>query len=98
MKFSQIDLEDAPSLAKALAGCDLVVHTAGPFQRKSRPEVLEAAIQAKARQWLCDGVEQFGRRARTSSVASLVPVAIIDRPQPPPTALFLARKVGIVSL
>eukprot|EP00904_Undaria_pinnatifida_P012410 jgi/Undpi1/829/HiC_scaffold_10.g04293.m1 len=47
VKFSQIDLEDAPSLAKALAGCDLVVHTAGPFQRKSRPEVLEAAIQAK---------------------------------------------------
>ncbi|CAN0466567.1 unnamed protein product [Ascophyllum nodosum] len=45
--FRALDLTDEASIANALAGCDLVVHTAGPFQRKSRPEVLEAAIRAK---------------------------------------------------
>ncbi|CAM9306216.1 unnamed protein product, partial [Ectocarpus sp. 8 AP-2014] len=45
--FVELDLGDAASLASALDGCDLVVHTAGPFQRKTRPEVLEAAIAAK---------------------------------------------------
>ncbi|CAM9170966.1 unnamed protein product [Ectocarpus sp. 6 AP-2014] len=49
VKFVELDLGDAASLASALDGCDLVVHTAGPFQRKTRPEVLEAAIAAKAR-------------------------------------------------
>ncbi|CAM9910938.1 unnamed protein product [Ectocarpus sp. 12 AP-2014] len=47
VKFVELDLGDAASLASALNGCDLVVHTAGPFQRKTRPEVLEAAIAAK---------------------------------------------------
>lgn len=49
ISFCQLDLGDAASLARALSGCDLVVHTAGPFQRKVNPEVLEAAIEAKAR-------------------------------------------------
>lgn len=47
--FVELDLGDASSLSNALAGCDLVVHTAGPFQRKTTPEVLEAAIEAKVR-------------------------------------------------
>lgn len=45
--FCELDLGDTGSLASALSGCDLVVHTAGPFQRKNTPEVLEAAIEAK---------------------------------------------------
>lgn len=47
VEFVELDLGDASSLSDALVGCDLVVHTAGPFQRKTRPEVLEAAIEAK---------------------------------------------------
>lgn len=47
--FCELDLGDTGSLASALSGCDLVVHTAGPFQRKNTPEVLEAAIEAKVR-------------------------------------------------
>ncbi|CAN0575179.1 unnamed protein product, partial [Ectocarpus sp. 12 AP-2014] len=39
VKFVELDLGDAASLASALNGCDLVVHTAGPFQRKTRPEL-----------------------------------------------------------
>lgn len=48
VSFSQLDLSDPISLENAIRGCDLVVHTAGPFQRKNSAEVLEAAIQAKA--------------------------------------------------
>ncbi|CAM9602417.1 unnamed protein product [Discosporangium mesarthrocarpum] len=45
--FCTVDLEDSSSLKAALSGCDLVVHTAGPFQRKQNPEVLKAAIASK---------------------------------------------------
>lgn len=42
----RVDVDDAASLAAALEGADLVVHTAGPFQRRERCGVLEAAIAA----------------------------------------------------
>eukprot|EP00612_Vaucheria_litorea_P000162 CAMPEP_0171451642 /NCGR_PEP_ID=MMETSP0945-20130129/67_1 /TAXON_ID=109269 /ORGANISM="Vaucheria litorea, Strain CCMP2940" /LENGTH=407 /DNA_ID=CAMNT_0011976147 /DNA_START=104 /DNA_END=1323 /DNA_ORIENTATION=+ len=42
--FLSLDTDDKASIEKALEGCDLVIHTAGPFQRKSRSEVLEVAI------------------------------------------------------
>lgn len=54
IKFCELDLGDPASLSKALTDCDLVVHTAGPFQRKSSPEVLEAAIKAKVRKKLVE--------------------------------------------
>lgn len=44
--FVQVDIADPAGLRRALAGIDLVVHTAGPFQQKRKPEVLEAAIEA----------------------------------------------------
>ncbi|PRW58282.1 saccharopine dehydrogenase [Chlorella sorokiniana] len=40
------DVDDPASLAAALKGADLVIHTAGPFQRRSDCNVLEAAIAA----------------------------------------------------
>ncbi|CAM9678238.1 unnamed protein product, partial [Phaeothamnion confervicola] len=46
--FRRLDLADPASLAAAVAGAALVVNTAGPFQRKSDPEVLQAAIDAGA--------------------------------------------------
>jgi saccharopine dehydrogenase-like NADP-dependent oxidoreductase/ATP-dependent Clp protease adapter protein ClpS len=42
-RFEQVDLADAASLQAAMAAADLVVHTAGPFQR-GEPQVLRAAI------------------------------------------------------
>ncbi|CAM6099817.1 unnamed protein product [Calypogeia fissa] len=45
--FSQFDIEDVESLKSALNGVDLVVHTAGPFQRATKCTVLEAAIATK---------------------------------------------------
>lgn len=40
------DVDSPASLATALKGADLVIHTAGPFQRRQDCNVLEAAIAA----------------------------------------------------
>lgn len=45
--FVQCDIDDDTALRKTLDGADLVIHTAGPFQRKERCAVLEAAIAVK---------------------------------------------------
>lgn len=42
-----VDRNDLQSILSAMKGCDIVLHTAGPFQRKKECLVLEAAIQAK---------------------------------------------------
>ena len=44
LQFVYVDIDDAASLEAALKGVSLVVHTAGPFQRKDTCGVLEAAI------------------------------------------------------
>jgi saccharopine dehydrogenase-like NADP-dependent oxidoreductase len=43
-----IDTDDVGGLAAAMSSCgaDCVVHTAGPFQQRTRPVLLEASIQA----------------------------------------------------
>eukprot|EP00959_Pyramimonas_sp_CCMP1952_P045227 944522-Pyramimonas_sp.AAC.3 len=43
--YAQVDISDPDSLDAAIRDVDLVCHTAGPFQYKTRPEVLEAAIR-----------------------------------------------------
>lgn len=40
------DVDSPSTLAAALRGADLVIHAAGPFQRRSDCNVLEAAIAA----------------------------------------------------
>ena len=45
--LSQVDVDDLHSVTAALEGAALVVHTAGPFQRKENNVVLEAAIATK---------------------------------------------------
>ncbi|KAF8656720.1 hypothetical protein HU200_060511 [Digitaria exilis] len=46
-EFVQVDTRNATMLEKALQGVDLVVHTAGPFQRAEECTVLQAAISTK---------------------------------------------------
>ncbi|KAG0528651.1 hypothetical protein BDA96_05G029900 [Sorghum bicolor] len=46
-EFVQVDTRDAGMLEEALQGVDLVVHTAGPFQRAEECTVLQAAISTK---------------------------------------------------
>ena len=45
--FRVVNRDDINSIKEALKGIDVVLHTAGPFQRKYDCLVLEAAIQAK---------------------------------------------------
>ena len=68
LRFAQVELDDRDSLAAALAGQDLVVHTAGPFQGRGRCDVLEAALEAGVPAYLdvCDD-DAYARRARSLS-------------------------------
>lgn len=55
--FIQVDIDNATALRAALDGIDLVVHAAGPFQRKEHCNVLEAAILSKVAYLdVCDDV------------------------------------------
>lgn len=47
LEYRILDRNKLDSILSALEGCDIVLHTAGPFQRKKECLVLEAAIQAK---------------------------------------------------
>ena len=47
LEYRIVDRNDLQSILSAIQGCDIVLHTAGPFQRKKECLVLEAAIQAK---------------------------------------------------
>jgi len=42
-----LDVNQASTVESAIEGADLVVHTAGPFQRRGKCTVLEAAIKMK---------------------------------------------------
>lgn len=58
------DIDDAASLSTALKGADLVIHAAGPFQRRSDCSVLEAAIAAGVPYVdVCDDTE-YSQRAK----------------------------------
>ncbi|KAK9827368.1 hypothetical protein WJX81_002139 [Elliptochloris bilobata] len=63
-RFLRCDIDNDADLAAALQGFDLVLHTAGPFQRKERCAVLEAAIAARvAYMDICDDAD-YSQRAR----------------------------------
>jgi hypothetical protein len=58
------DIDDAASLAAALKGADLVIHAAGPFQRRNDCAVLEAAIAAGVPYMdVCDDTD-YSQRAK----------------------------------
>ncbi|KAK8953794.1 hypothetical protein KSP39_PZI002307 [Platanthera zijinensis] len=46
-EFVQVNVEDIYSIQTAFDGIDLVIHSAGPFQREEKCNVLEAAISTK---------------------------------------------------
>jgi short subunit dehydrogenase-like uncharacterized protein len=77
-------LDDAPALARALDGCDAVVHCAGPFLERGAP-LLEAAIRAGVhyadtaaeQAWIHEAFERYGPLAAARGVA-LVPAAGFD--------------------
>jgi saccharopine dehydrogenase-like NADP-dependent oxidoreductase len=68
--FLRCDIDDPASLAAALAGVDLVIHAAGPFQRAPRCAVLEAALAARVPYLdVCDDTA-YAQRAKTHSAAA----------------------------
>ena len=46
VSFVPLDLEEPATLGAAVAGRSLVVHTAGPFQQREDPALLQACIEA----------------------------------------------------
>jgi saccharopine dehydrogenase-like NADP-dependent oxidoreductase len=64
LQFVSVDIDDAASLEAAIRGADLVLHTAGPFQRKPTCGVLEAAIAAGVPYMdVCDDAD-YSQRAK----------------------------------
>lgn len=62
---ARCSVDDPSALAAALRGADLVVHAAGPFQRRAACGVLEAAIAAGVPYMdICDDT-QYSQRAKT---------------------------------
>ncbi|CAN0539417.1 unnamed protein product, partial [Ectocarpus sp. 12 AP-2014] len=74
VKFVELDLGDAASLASALNGCDLVVHTAGPFQRKTRPEVPYVDVCDDAR--LATVAKTLNDKAQEAGVSATISAGI----------------------
>ncbi|KAF3327159.1 Saccharopine dehydrogenase NADP binding domain-containing protein [Carex littledalei] len=61
-EFVELDINNRRMLEQALEGVDLVVHTAGPFQRNEKCTVLEAAISTKTAYIdVCDDTEYSWR-------------------------------------
>jgi hypothetical protein len=71
-----LDIDDMPTIERAIDGADLVVHTAGPFQRKGSCLVLQAAIGKKVPYLdVCDDTEysQMARGMAAEAKAAGVP-------------------------
>eukprot|EP00250_Pteridium_aquilinum_P016261 c23030_g1_i1 orf=67-729(+) len=64
-EFIQVDIDDMTSLRKAMEGKNIVVHAAGPFQRKEHCNVLESAISTKvAYVDVCDD-QEYSRQTKS---------------------------------
>ncbi|KAJ7298019.1 hypothetical protein O6H91_Y021600 [Diphasiastrum complanatum] len=82
-KYLAIDIEDESSLRSVLDDADLVIHAAGPFQRREKCSVLEAAIHSKVSYVdVCDDL-QYAQRAKqlhakavASNVSAIVSAGI----------------------
>lgn len=72
------DIDDPTSLAAALKGADLVIHAAGPFQRRNDCAVLEAAIAAGVPYMdVCDDADYSQRAKALHSKAAAAGVPCI---------------------
>ena len=91
IKFVRLDLDDAASLERAVAGRSLVVHTAGPFQQRTDPTLLKACIDAGVPYCdVCDELE-LSRAAKKLTSHCDVPAVISCGIWPGASALLAAR-------
>ena len=89
LKFVQLDLDDAASLERAVAGRSLVVHTAGPFQQRTDPTLLKACIAAGVP--YCDVCDELELSRAAKKLTSDVPAVISCGIWPGASALLAAR-------
>ena len=81
----KVALDDKESLCAAIRGADLVIHTAGPFQGRMAPQVLDAALECGCPYVdVCDETElvrdvkgpEYDGRAREVGVPCVVSAGI----------------------
>ena len=89
INFVQLDLDDAASLERAVAGRSLVVHTAGPFQQRTDPTLLKACIDAGVP--YCDVCDELELSRAAKKLTSDVPAVISCGIWPGASALLAAR-------
>uniref|UniRef100_K3YCC3 Saccharopine dehydrogenase NADP binding domain-containing protein n=1 Tax=Setaria italica TaxID=4555 RepID=K3YCC3_SETIT len=82
-EFVQVEIRNASMLEKALQGVDLVVHTAGPFQRAEECTVLQAAISTKTAYIdVCDDTDyswranSFHEQAKAAGIPAITTAGI----------------------
>ena len=95
LQFISVDIDDAASLKAALKGVDLLVHTAGPFQRKDTCGVLEAAIATRTPYMdVCDDTEHsqklraYSDQAKAAGVPAITTAGVLLGPEPQEAQLF----------
>jgi len=97
--FQPLDLNNSPStLAETIQKCgaDAVVHTAGPFQQRTRPTLLEASVRAGVpyvdvcdEPPLCEAGKRLGDLAEKNGVVAVTAAGI----WPGASALMAAQAV-----
>ena len=96
-KFVRVDLDGGDAgLAKSVSGYDLIVHTAGPFQQRTDPALMRAAIKAGIP--YCDVCDELAlaRNAKAMSddaAAANVPCVVSCGIWPGVSALMAAEAV-----
>eukprot|EP00908_Phaeocystis_cordata_P018249 Transcript_2966.p2 GENE.Transcript_2966~~Transcript_2966.p2 ORF type:complete len:403 (+),score=152.63 Transcript_2966:33-1211(+) len=96
VSFVPLDLEEPATLGAAVAGRSLVVHTAGPFQQREDPALLQACIEAGVP--YCDVCDELllSRNAKAlgaQAVAAGVPAVLSCGIWPGVSALMAAEAV-----
>ena len=76
--FVEVDVNDKESVKRAITGADLVINTAGPFQRRATCAALEAAIESKVNYLdVCDDAgygekaKELSARAKAAGVSAI---------------------------
>jgi len=96
--FERVDYKDATVLEAAIKGCDLVIHTAGPFQQKMDNEVLRASLRQKVAYIdVCDAtnlISMAKRELNKEAQDSGVPVIVSTGIWPGVSALMAKRVIS----
>lgn len=95
VQYAQVDIDDHASLRAAFQGADLVVHAAGPFQRKMTCDVLEVALATGTPYMdICDDADysQRARQYHRQAVSAGVPaITTAGEPHQSVKRVFLDR-------